>query len=389
MDCSALDAALQRRIDNDELAGVAWAVAVRGRVLARRSLGWADREAGRPMGTEHLFRAFSNTKLVTSCAALALMAQGRFAPGDPVARWLPELADLRVLRPGATALDQADPAPGPVTVRHLLTHTAGFTYGFLDPDSLLARAYREAGMADPRISLAEQVQRLGRLPLRDVPGRGWHYGVSTDVLGRLLEVVEGEPLDAVLQRLVLDPLGMHDTGFTVPPGQGGRLPALYIGDLQEPSRPGLRRADHLPWPGAYLQPVRRLNPGGGMVTSLDDWMRLLMALAGGGAPVLPPQAMAWVWENQLPAGLWIGFPGEPVMTGRGHSYAGSVTVEPTAADPAARAGDLQWGGMAGTHWWIDPSQGLACALMTQRHMGYGLPFWAEFRALLRQALAGA
>ncbi len=388
MDCTAIDAALQRRIDNDELAGVAWAVAVGGRVLARRSLGMADREAGVPMRPDHLFRAFSNTKLVTACAALALMAQGRFGADDPVARWLPELGGLRVLRPGAASLDEADPSPGPVLVRHLLTHTAGFTYGFLDPDTLLARAYREAGMADPRLTLAEQVQRLGTLPLRDVPGRGWHYGVSTDVLGRLLEVVCGQPLDAVLRALVLDPLAMHDTGFTVPPGQGARLPALYIGDLQDPSRPGLRRADHLPWPGAYLQPVARLNPGGGMVTSLDDWMRLLMALAGGGAPVLPPGAMEGVWRNQLPPGLWIGFPGEPRMDGRGHSFVGSVTVEPAAGDAGDRPGDLQWGGMAGTHWWIDPAQGLACALMTQRHMGYGLPFWTEFRGLLRQALAG-
>lgn len=386
MGFKAVDALLQRLVDEDHLAGASYAVSLHGRRIAGACIGWADREARIPLGPQHLFRAFSNTKLVTSCAALALMAQHAFGPDDAVQRWLPELSALRVLRPGATSLDDTEPARAPVLVRHLLTHTAGFSYGFLRPESPLARAYRDCGMSEPGSTLAEQVRRLGTLPLLSQPGSQWTYSVATDVLGRLLEVVTGEPLDRVLRRLVLDPLAMHDTGFTVPPGAGARLAALYAGDLAQPRRPGLRRMDHLPWPGAYLSPVPRLNPGGGLVTSLDDWMRLLDALAGGGAPVLPPRAMPWLVANQLPAGTVMGFPDVPPMAGRGHSFACSVTVTPDPADPADRAGDLQWGGLAGTRWWIAPEQGLAVALMLQRWQADAAVCWNAFRLAVRQAL---
>jgi CubicO group peptidase (beta-lactamase class C family) len=385
-DFSRADAALRRRIEEEELAGASYAVLRGTEVLARNCLGWADREAQEPLREDHLFRAFSNTKLVTSCAALRLVEQGRIGLDDPVGEYIPALRALRALRPGATSLDETEPLREPVRLRHLLTHTAGFTYAFLQPNAPIAKAYMAAGMADPALTLAQAMEALARLPLLFQPGTDWSYSVATDVVGRVVEVVTGEALDAHFQRHIFDPLGMHDTFFVVPPEKQSRLARLYIGDLREPLKRGLRRADHLPAPGAYLQPVPRLNAGGGLVTSLGDTTQLLAALVNGGAPLLQPRSMPLVFDNQLPPGLWIGFPGEPRTIGRGHSHAGSVTVERSDADPGSLPGDLQWGGLAATKWWIWPSRKVCVALMTQRYMGSDLPFWPEFKALVRSAI---
>ena len=388
-DFTRVDAALQRRIANEELVGVSYAVLRAGEVLARKCLGWADREAQVPLRDDHLFRAFSNTKLVTSCAALRLVEQGRIGLDDPVGEYIPALRSLRALRPQARSLDDTEPLREPVRVRHLLTHTAGFTYAFLQPNAPIAKAYMAAGMADPALTLAQMCDALARLPLLFQPGADWNYSVATDVVGRVIEVVSGEALDRHFERHVFEPLGMHDTFFAVPPAKQARLARMYIGSMREPMRPGLRRADQLPYPGAYLQRPARLSGGGGLVTSLDDVARLLAALATGGAPLLQPQSMPHVLRNQLPPGLWIGFPDAPRTTGRGHSYAGSVTVESSEVDPTSRPGDLQWGGLAATKWWIWPARQVSVALMAQRYMGSDLPFWPEFKALVRAVLEEA
>jgi CubicO group peptidase (beta-lactamase class C family) len=388
-DFEAVDAALRQRIADEELVGVSFAVLRGGELVARNCLGWADREERVPLREDHLFRAFSNTKLVTSCAALQLVEQGRLGLDDPVGEYIPALRDLRVLRAGATALDATEPLREPVRLRHLLTHTAGFTYAFLQPNAPIAKASMAAGVADPALSLAQMMEALGRLPLLFQPGTDWNYSVATDVVGRVIEVVCGEPLDRVLQRRIFEPLDLRDTFFVVPPQQQDRLARMYIGDLRDPAKRGLRRADHLPYPGAYLQPVPRLNAGGGLVTSLGDFSTLLAALADGGAPLLQARSLPLVFDNQLPAGLWVGFPDAPRTTGRGHSFAGSVTVEASDADPTSLPGDLQWGGLAGTKWWIWPSAQVSVALMTQRYMGSDLPFWPEFQALVRDALVRA
>jgi CubicO group peptidase (beta-lactamase class C family) len=387
-DFSGVDAALRQRLAQEELAGVSYAVLRGGELIARNCLGWADREAQVPLREDHLFRAFSNTKLVTSCAALRLVAQGRIGLDDPVGEYIPALRALRVLRTRASALDDTEPLREPVRLRHLLTHTAGFTYAFLQPDAPIARASMAAGMADPALSLAQMMEALGQLPLLFQPGADWNYSVATDVVGRVIEVVSGESLDGHFQRHVFEPLGMHDTFFFVPPEKQARLARLYIGDLREPAKRALRPADHLPYPGAYLQPVPRLNAGGGLVTSLGDWARLLAVLAEGGAPLLAPQSLPHVFDNQLAPGTWIGFPTAARIVGRGHSHAASVTVEASAADPDSEPGDLQWGGLAATKWWIWPARRVSVVLMAQRYMGQDLPFWPEFRKLVREALTG-
>lgn len=385
MNFPAVNAALQAAADGEQLAGVSYTIFRRDEVLARKCVGWADVEAGIPMRDDHLFRAFSNTKLVTSCAALQLLEQGRLRLEDPVGQYLPALKDLRVLRPGAVSIDDTEPAREPVRIRHLLTHTAGFTYGFTDPGAPIAKAYREARVLDPQRDLAQMVEALGRVPLLFEPGSAWNYSVATDVVGRLVEVVSGEKLDDYFRRHVFAPLGMDDTFFAVPSAKHGRLAAMYAGRPEAPLQPGLRRADDLPYPRANLVNVPFLGGGGGLVTSLADYAALVRALLRGGAPLLRPETMELVTRNQLPAGMWIRFPGQPVQVGRGHSFAAAVVVEETPGVSLV-PGQVYWGGLAGTKWFFSPDEDLAAVVMTQRFLGSDLPYWPAFLRALRQDL---
>ncbi len=373
---------LQPLVSSGEVPGIAYAVVRDGRVVAQNWLGFADREAGERLAPHHLFRTFSNTKLVTSCAVLQLVERGLLGLDDPIGAYLPELARLRALRPGSTSLDDTEPAR-PVRVRHLLTHTAGFTYAFLGQPPL-AGAYAAARISDPSINLAGMVQALSQLPLQFQPGTAWNYSVATDVLGRLIEVLSGLRLDGYLRQQVLQPLGMHDTFFHVPPASPCRLTALYEADGAA-GAPSLRRADHIPYEGAYRCAAPRLNAGGGLVSSLGDFAKLLGALQVGGAPLLQRRSLSMVMDNQLPPGLWIGFPGAAVMTGRGHSFAGSVTVQPQGWDGAGAAGDLQWGGLAGTRWLISPARSLALVLMTQRYRVDDEALWRALREAVQES----
>ena len=383
MSFEGVDALLREWIERGELPCASYTVLRQGEVVARTAIGWADREARIPLRTDHLFRAFSNTKLVTSLAALQLLEEGRFGLDDPVGEYIPQLANLRVLRPGAKTIEDTEPAREPVRIRHLLTHTAGFTYAFTRPDAPIAKAYLAARVSDPELDLAQMMDALAQVPLVFQPGSAWNYSVAIDVVGRLVEVLAGEPLDAVFRRRIFAPLGMEDTFFFVPPAKQDRLVAMYMGSLKEPRKPALRRVDQLPYPDAYRRPFPRLNPGGGLVTSLDDYTRLVGALLQGGAPLLKPRTMPLVTQNQLPPGMWIE---DPVQEGRGHSLAASVTVHANPADPGSEPGDVQWGGLAGTKWMFSPREGFAVVLMTQRYMGFDLPYWGEFKQAVRSAL---
>ena len=170
--------------------------------------------------------------------------------------------------------------------------------------------------------------------------------------------------------------------------QDARLAALYIGSMKEPLRPGLRRADNLPYEGAYLRRAALLGGGGGLVTSLADCTALVRTLLQGGAPLLRPETMELVTRNQLPQGMWIQFPGEPLQVGRGHSLAAAVVVHETP-DVALAEGQVYWGGLAGTKWFFSPREDLAAVLMTQRYRGGDLPYWPDFLRALRKDLHAA
>ena len=249
-------AAMQRYVDGGLLSGFSSAVLVGRDLVDVKCIGWADKEAQVPLRLDHIFRVFSNTKLITSCAALLLFEEGRFQLDDPIERFIPQLANRRVLRPDATSLDQTEPAVRPITIRHLMSHGSGLSYGLLDPGTLIFNAYNARKVVNPATTLAQMMDVLADLPLVFHPGTSWEYSVATDVLARLVEVISGQRFDAFIQSRILGPLGMVDTGFVA--SDRNRLVAFYAGaDPIDPMKPGLTRADDAPYPGAYLRPVPR------------------------------------------------------------------------------------------------------------------------------------
>ncbi|WP_249164481.1 serine hydrolase [Bradyrhizobium jicamae] len=292
-------AAMQRYIDNDLLSGISSAVMVGRELVDVSCVGWSDKEAQIPLRTDHIFRVFSNTKLITSCAALLLFEEGRIRLDDPIEKFIPQLGNRKVLRPGATSLDDTEPAKGSITIRQLLSHSSGLSYGFFDPGTVIFKALNERGVHNPNTTLAEMVDVLAGLPLIYQPGTSWEYSLAIDVVARLVEVVSGQTFDKFIQARILDPLGMVDTGFVVPQKDRGRLVAYYAGaDLMEPMKPGLTRTDNAPFPGAYLSPVARLNGGGGLVSTMPDMVALIRSLLPGGPTLLRPETIALMMTNQ-------------------------------------------------------------------------------------------
>src|SRR5665647_1194506 len=194
-DFGAVHVAMRRYVDSNILAGVSSAVLVGRDLVDLNCVGWADKEQDVAMRGDHLFRVFSNTKLVTSCAALLLFEQGRFQLDDPIEKFIPQLANRRVLRPGATSLGETEPARGSITIRHLLSHSAGLSYGIFDPGTAIFNAYQERKVLNPATTLAAKIDALAELPLVYHPGTSWEYSVATDVVARLVEVVSGEAFD--------------------------------------------------------------------------------------------------------------------------------------------------------------------------------------------------
>ncbi|MDO9563974.1 MAG: serine hydrolase domain-containing protein, partial [Bradyrhizobium sp.] len=191
----AAHAAMRRLVDGNILPGVSSAVLVGRDLVDVNCVGWADKETQIPLRTDHLFRVFSNTKLITSCAALLLCEEGRFQLDDPIEKFIPQLGNRRVMRPGATSLEDVEPARGSITIRQLLSHSSGLSYGLFDPGTPLFKAYQQRKVLTPTTTLVDMIDALAELPLAYHPGTSWEYSVATDVVGRLVEVVSGEALD--------------------------------------------------------------------------------------------------------------------------------------------------------------------------------------------------
>lgn len=399
MDFTPLHTAMRRQVDAGFLPGVATAVLHAGDVVDTHICGFADIEAKTPLREDHIFRMFSNTKLVTACAAALLWEEGRIDWDEPVEKYIPELAARRVLRKPSSAVTDTEPATGPITLRHLMSHSSGLAYGLTDDGSPIFKAYAAAKLISPAYTLAQKMALLAPLPLRFQPGTDWEYSLGSDVMARVIEVVSGQTFGDFLQQRIFEPLGMVDTGFVVPPAQQHRLVAYYSGvDLMDPFKPGLLRQDALPYPGAYLQPVPDQNGGGGLVSTLGDTVKLVRSLMagtvawealGGTAPVkllLKPATLAQMAHNQLPHGVFLNFAIQGRQHGKGFGLGSCVTLTPGKYDPQASAGEFHWGGMGGTHWWINPKHNIAGVLMAQRHLGFWNPYAFEFKALAYRAL---
>jgi len=378
-------AAMQRYVDGDLLPGFSSAVLVGRDLVDVKCIGWADKEAQRPLRADHIFRVFSNTKLITSCAALLLCEEGHFQLDDPVEQFIPQLANRRVLRPDATSLNQTEPAVRPITIRHLMSHSSGLSYGLLDPGTLIFKAYNERRVLNPATTLAEMIDALADLPLVFHPGMSWEYSVATDVLARLVEVTSGQRFDAFLQSRILGPLGMVDTGFVV--SDPNRLVAYYAGaDLVDPMKPGLARMDNAPYPDANLRPFPRQSGGSGLVSTLPDMVAFIRSLLSGGPTLLKPDTIELMMTNHLPENVWLRFAAYGELRGKGHGLAGALILEPAAFEHQDARGELFWGGRAGTQWWISPEKNTAGLIMTQRDQAFAHPFGAEFKRLAYEAV---
>lgn len=386
-DFSAAHAVLQAEVDARRLAGVSAATMRDGELIDSFCTGLADLEHGQALRPDHIHRAFSNTKLFTTVLVLLLADQGHFDLDDPIKAWIPGLGRLRVLRPGAESLDDTEPLARDISIRHLVSHQSGLSHGVFDPGTLLYAAYHARGVRGIDTTLAEQMDLLADLPLLFQPGEGWEYALGIDVLARLVEIVSGQRFGDALAARLLEPLGLVDTGFVLRPDQVPRLAALYRGDLADPMKPGLQRLDDTPWPGAYLRPVARQSGAGGLFSSQADMLALLRQLMPGQPSMLKPATLAAMFVDQLPAQHCVQFFGLPPLPSLGYGLGGAVTRQASAIAPGAAVGELQWGGLAGTHWWISPATGLAGVVMTQRHFGFWHPFWFDYKRRVYDAAA--
>ncbi len=387
-DFSASHALAQSTIDSQLLPGFSSVVLHHGEVVDSFCAGVANIGTGEPLRPDHIHRIFSNTKLMTSVVTLMLMEQGHFGLDDPIKHWLPEFGHLRVLKPGATSIDDTEALQADISIRHLLSHQSGLSHGVFDPGSVIFNAYTAAGVRSPALSLTEVMPRLAALPLSFQPGSNWDYAMGADLLARLAEIITGQAWQDVLRTRLLEPLGMMDTGYLVREGEQARLATLYRGtDLWKPRLPGLLANPDVPWPQANLKPVARQAGTGGLVSTQADYLRFLMQLQPGQPGLLKPATLAEMMRDQLPAHVCVRFQAMGRLEHLGFGLGGAVTRRASALQPNSLAGEFQWGGLAGTHWCISPANGVTIVQMAQRHFGFWNPYWFEYKEQVYRALA--
>jgi CubicO group peptidase (beta-lactamase class C family) len=393
---SRVDRHLARYVDEGLLAGWLLTVSRRGRLAHVSVRGSRDLEAGLPVEPDTLWRIYSMTKPITSVAAMMLYEEGAFQLTDPVSAFIPSFADARVYAGGSDLRPLTVPATEPVRIWHLLTHTAGLTYGFhrVHPaDALLRAAGFEWGFP-PGTDLAGACDVWAGIPLLFQPGAEWNYSVATDVLGRVVEVASGQRLDEFFSTRIFGPLGMTDTGFHAPPEQQDRLAALYTRGQDGKAA----RLDALGEP--FRTPQVILSGGGGLVSTAGDYHRFTQMLlpradspAGelDGARLLSPRTVSYMARNHLPGGVDLETFGRPLFAeapfrGVGFGLGFAVVIDPVPGKVVCSPGELSWGGAASTAFWIDPAEELTVSFFTQLLPSSTYPLRPQLRQLVYQSL---
>ena len=389
---SFIDEHLQRNyLDSNRYVGTLMGIYRRGELGYVSSMGLMDREAKRPMSRDTIFRIYSMTKPITSVALMTLYEKGLFQLDDPVSEYIPSFRDFDVYQDGVIGNFKTSGLEREMTVRDLLTHQSGLTYGFMERTNV-DYAYRELGIEkESQESLQEFVELLTTIPLEFSPGKAWNYSVSTDVCGYLIEVISGQTLDEFFRREIFEPLDMVDTGFYVSSDKKTRLASCY--EYEELKQPKLVD-DAIT--GKYLHPPQVLSGGGGLVSTLDDYMSFCkMILNGGDAAdhrIISRKTLDLMSSNHLANGgdlrsCAYGRWSETSYTGVGFGLGFSVLLDPGASQVSGSIGELAWGGAASTAFWIDPLEDLAVVFLTQLLPSSQFNVRRELRSLVYSAIS--
>ncbi len=386
-----IDRHFEHYVADGRLPGWLVLVARHGKIAHLSTHGMRDVQAGLPVETDTLFRIYSMTKPITSVAAMMLYERGLFELTDPVSRFIPEFAEQRVYVNGAPQQPQTRPATEPLRIWHLLTHTAGLTYGFHRTHPV-DQMYRDQDFEwghPAGLDLAGACAAWAEFPLLFDPGTAWNYSVATDVLGRVVEVASGLDLDEFFRTNILEPLDMRDTAFSVEERDQDRLAALYTAD-----RAG-RAVRNDKFGRAVHHPPRVLSGGGGLVSSARDYHRFTqMLLRGGqldGERLLSNRTVDYMTRNHLPGGtdletLAMGSFSEAANAGKGFGLGFSVDEDPAAAKVLSSKGEFGWGGAASTAFWVAPREELTVLFLTQLLPSSTHPIRSQLHQLVYQAL---
>jgi CubicO group peptidase (beta-lactamase class C family) len=383
---------MKRYIDAGKIAGTLTLVARRGQVAYLEPLGHLEIERRRPVTADAVWRIYSMTKPITSVGLMMLYEEGRFQLDDPVHRFIPSWQNLRVFVGGNYPTFKTAPVERPMTIRDLLSHTSGLTYGFMERTNVDA-AYRQLGVADQTRSgytLQDMVETLAELPLEFSPGTRWNYSVATDVVGHLIEVISGQRLDAYLRERILDPLGMRDTGFVLQDEQVARFAANY----ERQGDGSLKMIDN-PEESSYHK-RSFFSGGGGLLSTAPDYFRFTSMLQNmgelEGIRLLGRKTVELMTMNHLPGGQDLtdlaqaGMFTETAYAGVGFGLGFSVAQSPARAQILGSAGEFAWGGAASTAFWIDPAEDLIVIFMTQLMPSSSYPLRRELRVLTYASL---
>ncbi len=395
----------RRYVDAGKLPFSSVQVARRGEVVYTDHHGWADVEAQRAIELDSIVRIYSMTKPITSIALMQLYEDGHVLLENPISRFLPEFADLQVWAGGIAEAPVTRPPTRQPTVKDVLTHQGGFTYGFMFQHPL-DEMYRERGIGNlvvPTYSLAEGMDRLAKLPLLFDPGTSWNYSVSTDIVGRLVEVISGQSLDEYFTDHVLGPLGMADTAFQVATDSVHRFvdnhaPASAVATLlgkpldDEPWRlVTTDKADRSP----YTRPPAFLSGGGGLTSTLADYQRFCDMLVGRGTldgeRIIGSRTLAYMTRNHLYGNKTLNETGqsffsEVTQEGMGFGLGFSPVLDAAANGALSNDGQYSWGGAASTSFWIDPDEEMSVIFLTQLMPSSTYPIRRQLRAAVYQAL---
>ena len=394
LDFSELHARMQWYVD-EEIIPCCNTLIMQGTEVVELSFhGPIDHKTNRPLKEDTIFRMHSCTKIVTSIAAMILHEEGKFALDDPLEAYLPEFGNMQVLKTDATSIDDLEPATSTIKIKHIMSHTAGLSYGFVEPNSIIDRAYTAANM-NPfapgfRMTLEKMCASLSELPLAFQPGSFWRYSLATDVTARLIEVLSGQAFDKYLQERIFKPLKMLDTDFYVAKDKQHRFVTMYAPkNPLDPMSSGYSMVDD-PYEGMYSKPVAFLSGGGGLTSTLVDYLALVsMIISGGtyqGQQIITPETLATMRTNQCAPGVHVNFPFWD-MPGTDFGLGFALKSRPGADEPDTAADEYHWGGLAGTHFWMAPRANLAGICMTQNMPAFWHPFSHDFKRFA-YAIAG-